>query len=371
MSRSRQLHDVITSARDLSGSPIPRRRGRPSKRLQEKTSNGSVQDSDEPSAKAEVPPEIADHRLSSTTKILEAVAVPLSRPWRGQEQRDFSETPSSISSALSSGDDEYDTPETSAAVTPAEFGIETRKMRLLGKNDPNASRTPVSVDSTGKRKRGPKGATVEQVRDDAMLAQALQEEEYSSARPAEPQALRGRKSRILDSEDEADESVGSFSVVHTEDLPRSRTSSIVSSRHRAKRVKTDGHMSLPSRAARDSARKSIAEKTSTRITHEDDDENEDQDLDDAESTLSAYGSDLDSELSDDSDLVTENQEEESADMATLATASAPVLSRRSRRGYRERIRPPASAPQPAGRNNVSRRAGWLSSRVSGCPNQVH
>ena len=371
MSRSRQPHSVITSARDLSGSPLPRRRGRPPKRNQEKTNNGSVQDSGEASAEAEGPFKIADHRLSSTTKILEAVAVPLTRPWRSQKQRDLSETLSSISSSLSSGDDEYDTPETSAAVTPAEFGIEGRKMRPLGKIDPIASYTPSSVDSTGKRKRAPKGGTLEQVRDDAMLAQALQEEEYSSARPVEAQALHGRKSRIPDSEDEADESAGSLSVVHTEDLPRSRASSIVSYRHRPKRVKTNGHMSLPSRAARDSARKSIAEKTSLHITNDDDDEDEDQDLDDDESILSEYDSDLDPELSDDSDVVTENQEEGSADVATLATASAVVPSRRPPRRHRGLTRPSASAPQPAVRNNASRRSQWLSSRVSRFPQQAH
>ena len=342
---------------------MPRRRGRPPKRPQEKTNNNSVQDLEEASPKAEGPSEIADHQVSSTIKILEAVAVPLIRPWGGQEQRDLSETPSSISSTLSSAVDEYDTPETSAAVTPAEFGIESRKMRLLGKIDINVSHTPVSVDSTGKRKRGPNGST-EQVRDDAMLAQALQEEEYNSTRPIKPQALRGRKSGIIDSEDEGEESVGSFSVVHTEDLPRSRASSIVSTQHRAKRVKINRQMSLPSRAARDSARKSIAENTSLRITHEDSDENEDQDLDDDESILSEYDSDIDSELSDDSDVVTENQEVELADSAALTTASAVPRSRRSRPGHRGRTRPSASVPQPAGRNIASRRHPWLSSRVS-------
>ena len=320
-------------------------------------------DSDNTSLNNDILSGVSTFASPASSKIFKAVAIPItnSRDVSQSSRQAPLHSPSAASSALSSyreNSNDDDTPFTSAAVTPAEFRIEGRKTRLPtdGKTNSlsNNSRsrgisTPSSLGGRRKRKRTIDGEMAEHVIDDALLAQSLQEQEYVEANVQRimPKDC-GRKSKILDSEDEVDDSVEISSQVN--DDQSSRGSSIQHDREKIKRVKTIGSTSLPSRAARDSARKSIAEKASMIIVDSDEEEL---------SEMSVYHSDLDSELEysdlDDDDAVDPN------DLATAAsiTAAPQTLPNAPRR--RRRYLAHANLSEGSRR---SRRFPWLTSRVS-------
>ena len=294
---------------------------------------------------------------SPGSKILKAVAIPVGRPSIQGEQGRFapSHSPSSASSVLSDSHEyskENDTPFTSTTVTPAEFSINGRKTHVLGEDTNNGQRfyneqeditTPSSFNRKDKRKRIVEDEMVEQVVKDTFLAQSLQAEEYeeADAESMKP-AKRGRKGKITDSEDDPEGLVDGLS--ESVDKSLSRVSSVEADRERVKRVKRIGRAPLPTRAARDSARKSIAEKASLVV----------QDSDEAEeSELSDYNSDLDSEL-EYSDL---EDADDNVDAVDVATASAITAAPGTAPGAapRQRRRPAASTRD--------RRSMWLSSRA--------
>lgn len=208
-------------------------------------------------------------------KVLKAVAIPANTPVTsvGARRRvPSSQSPSSIESTLPSTRDhsaEYDTPATSTAATPAEMSNKVSK---------NVS--------TSKRKR----AGMNAVDADARLAEALQAEEYEDVQ-TKP-AKKSRLSVVGDSND--DESVLS-------DLPGD-DSFDDDVALKSRKPKPAGRASLPSRSARESAKKTI---TSLRIE------------DSEEDSMSEF-----SELnSDDLDDQSESESDDEA-VRTIATAVA-------------------------------------------------
>ncbi|MCJ1438942.1 DNA repair protein rad16 [Xylographa pallens] len=357
-------HEFMSSQTTASPSPAVRRsRGRPSLATKKTIERGTeTMDSDSTSLNNDILSGVSTLASPAGSKIFKAVAIPitLSRDASQSSHQAPSHSPSAASSVLSSyreNSNDDDTPFTSAAVTPAEFSIEGRKTRLptdgmtnsLSKNGRcRGINTPSSLKGKRKRKRTTDVEMAEQVMDDALLAQSLQEQEYAEANVQQIMPKkRGRKSKILDSEDEVDDSVEISSQVN--DDQSSRHSSSQHDREKVKRVKAIGSTFLPSRAARDSARKSIAEKASMIIVDSDEEEL---------SEMSVYDSDLDSELEysdlDDDDAVDPN------DLATAAsiTAAPQTLPNAPRRRRRH--------PAHANSSDVfrrSRRFPWLTSRA--------
>ena len=199
---------------------------------------------------------------------------------------------SSIFSSPSESSAEYDTPGTSAAATPAAFYVEGRKARVIrGGNDVDmdsratkfGAKTPSKV-SSGKRKRTPKAELDEQQFDsDTRLAQALQAEEYGEAPAVRAKTSKGHRLKVEDSEESdclsdiiSDPGADTFDYIP----------SVEADRPILKKAKTEVRTSLPTRAARDVAMKSIAEKALIGIIDDEDDDSE----------LSDYQSDMDSDV---------------------------------------------------------------------------
>ena len=205
------------------------------------------------------------------------------------------------------------------------------------------SGTPSLSTSNGKRKRTVEADLEDQVMEDSLLAQQLQEEEYAEPEmKADSITPRRARARILDSENEVEDSL---EISSEPEIAASTRASSLHDRHRVKRVKAVGGVSLPSRAARDSARKSIAEKASLVIMDSDEEE---------DSELSEYDSEVDSEL-EYSDMDDEEALVDPADLAAAASITAapetlPTARRRRRRS------PPAV---PHRRSRFS----WLAKRV--------
>lgn len=283
---------------------------------------------------------------------------------------------SSIASSLSSVRDhssEYDTPGTSVVVTPAESLVkEERSFKGPSRIISSIPSYQVEEPYKGKRKRSEVDELMEA---DALLARKLQEQEYGEDQEAapRPRPRRAPSGLIEDSEDESllsdlsrDHSPdqGNFPLIeipssgkpnrrrqkpllsqvalaHVEG-GRSQEESLdedessESPMPRNKRVKTVQRTSLPSRAARDSANKSIKDKTSRKIL-----DSEDSDLSDLSDDVSLFGSDTGSDAFEES----EDADEEANDMVGAANmtdvaannpSSAPTASsatgRRGRRG---------------------------------------
>ena len=227
-----------------------------------------------------------------------------------------SQSPSSSGSILSSPRDqsiEYDTPGTSTVVTPAELSIEVRKTLL------NSKRKRYSTDDFAA---------------DARLAEALQAEEYE-----EIENKPNKRSRL--------------SVVNDSDDDESLLSDLSEEDHavgfRGRISKPAGRASLPSRSARDSAKKNI---TSLRID------------DSEEGSVSEF-----SELNSD-DLDDESESEsDSEDVLTIAAAVATLdsavpnteqaTSSAPARRRRRRVAPGNAAAR------VDRQGSWRRRRIAG------
>ncbi|KAL8975159.1 MAG: hypothetical protein Q9197_000616 [Variospora fuerteventurae] len=208
-----------------------------------------------------------------TKEILKAVSIPANEPkFRGRHQRQNmpSRSPSTMESGLSSVRDlstEYETPGTSAAVTPAE-SLVTRPDVLSWPSASNQGPLGLEV-SKGKRKRN-RPAADEVLIADALLAEALQDEEYAQE-DVKPQRARTAPTVELDDsdaemenilrgpvDDDSHNELGSLSdldIMHSNKAgPSSR-----------KRRKLSNRPSLPSRTARDKARLSINQKVTQQI----------------------------------------------------------------------------------------------------------
>ncbi len=194
--------------------------------------------------------------------VLKEVAIPSSSVTESELRRRhrlLSMSSSSADSILSASRDrstENDTPATSAVVTPAESlgkGLSSKPLgNRVRKTLPNNN---TMTTTNGKRKRE---AVDELLEADALLAQALQEEEYT-----EKQLKRGRPRRApRTSVDDSDED-SMLSDPPQEDFDEVNLPI-------AKRDKKSNRPALPSRAARMSARKSITAKISREVMDTDD-----------------------------------------------------------------------------------------------------
>lgn len=235
---------------------------------------------------------------------------------------------------------EYDTPGTSTVVTPAES---------LGRR---GSLTGMSLKAVRGR---PKGQVVqtgvhnkrkhEDILGDALLAQALQEEEYREDKPTRGPAKRRRTVAVEDSEDE------DLNLSDVDDIDP-----IEADHQSTEKKKTGGLLSLPTRAARDSAIKSMKNKHPREI----------MDTGSEDSELSEYKSDEELGNFEGSDISDEGtsvfgflaRDESDAATATVASNRSAATSAVRRRG--RRMAPRATA----GRNSGLRGGLPHDSRVS-------
>lgn len=314
--------------------------------------------------------------MQSAPQVLEKVVVPVvSR--------------SSLGSSLSSIRDqsiEYDTPTTSVAVTPAES---TTKDYLAGQRSSKLSRSGTSIamslkSAIGKRKRLEEDELVEA---HSLLARALQENEYEEVeqQPIQSSSRRGRRVRVEDSEDDDPLSSSMPKIPSTTAIPRnkkarvnyqdplpsrvateqgskeSRDGSPAAEDSKSKRTKTTHRTTLPSRAARDSARRSVKDREAQRIFDREDSESSEN-----HSDTSLFASNLDSDAfgdSGDSDEDVEDTLEGSnnantteANAATALTTTAPPAISQPRRRTRGTRVPNSNRPR--------RRWGGHEDRVS-------
>lgn len=245
---------------------------------------------------------------------------------------------SSIGSSLSSVRDQssgYDTPATSAVATPMElpvkpssFAMSTGRMGDLAK---------------GKQKRSQVDELLEA---DALLAQSLQEQEYGEKPQSGIKSKRARKAPIEDSDDEvsllSDVPVESSLDIDDSEVPKSR------------RPKVAPRTSLPSRTARDSAKKSMKGRASIQII-----DSEDSGLSDYVSDGSVFLSDLNTEVFDDSEEGDEDADVVASthDATGTITGSDPAAATPRRR---QRRRAPV----------VRARSSWRSRQMQGMMDRV-
>lgn len=251
-----------------------------------------------------------------------------------------SQSPSSDGSALSSirgQSSEYDTPGTSTAVTPAESlgrrGSLTGTFRKAGRGRPTGQLARIGVPS--KRKH-------EDILGDALLAQALQEEEFREDKPAP------KRRRTIAVEDSEDEDPSLTDVDDIDPLEADDQSS--------KKMKIGGRLSLPTRVARESAIKSMTNKVPREIVDTESDNSElseynaDEDVEDfdafdaSDDEISGFGSTAPGEADAGSAMV-------ASDLSAAATTA---------RRHGRRMAPPATA----GRNRNFRSRLSHDSRVS-------
>lgn len=249
-----------------------------------------------------------------------------------------SQSPESSFSGLSSlggqfSDDE--TPETSAIMTPAE-SLTKRETLARPLSKPTGEKDKTQMTEAGvsnKRKRG-------HVDDDALLAQMLQDREYQKDLSRNGLAKRRRRNAIEDSGDDlSPPDVIEVSSSETDHRP-------------SKGRRTHRTLSLPSRAARESAKKSIKAEISRKIL----------DTDSDDSGLSDYISaeDLD-------DLAeSEANEDNLSAFETTASENAPTNPSHRRRGRRSlpsgtRQQQRQAIVTPAPSNGV---ASWRTQRLT-------
>ena len=224
-------------------------------------------------------------QLQVKKETLKEVMIPVSTFKKPRGRPLASRSPSSIGTALSSVRDlstEYDTPDTSTVVTPAESlangrGSLNRQHKPRRKPLPGVNKTSTA---SGKRKRN----ASKPADDDAALALTLQTQEYNEDHPV----TNGKVSRapVHDSDDSMDD---------VSDL--SNEGFFPASGSPRKRPKLNARSSLPSRSAREVANKSIRQETAHQI--QDSDESELSDVWELES-------DVESEESEGSEGVDED-----------------------------------------------------------------
>lgn len=289
------------------------------------------------------------------TKILKAVAIPMAilkidgslRPGR----RVATTSPSSLSSISSSVREQssgYDTPGTSIA-TPAEPAVKrSLSLASLNKSTSTSPPAPAKVSSSvraqqlrssklslnssiSKRKR--QDEAIEEDEDetaDARLAQTLQEEEYQGGSFKRSKFADQGELEVENSSDESD----SLSSLSSHD-------SVIPSRRDTKAV---ARFSLPTRAARDSAKKSIKEKATNTTSDTEKSDLTIFDSDEFRTDVSDFEND--EELSQDEIVPTVSENQVTVAVATprrrrrtttRATASAVRSRRASRPGMSNRV----------------------------------
>lgn len=280
-------------------------------------------------------------------EVLKEVVIPSAifmTPGRSGGSNLPSQSPSSTESSLSSVRDqpsEWETPGTSEAVTPAESLIKSETPTTLSKtiNNKTAVNQTSLVGSQNKRKR-------EVIDEDALLAQKLQLEEFQQNQPQKKTSKRRR--RRFATEESEDEDLGMSDAV-SEEFTTAVNEFTENNLPAAKRGRNGGRLSLPTRAARDNAKKSITREINSEII--------DTDSDDSE--LSEYYSEDNSEIfgseADEDDLL-ETQTTLITDPATapIDPASNPIAASSSRSRRRQGIQ----------RARATRRMGVSSNRLN-------
>ena len=254
-------------------------------------------------------------KFDPTHQVLEKVVIPSSN--RG-----------SVGSSLSSvraQSSEFDTPATSAMVTPAESLAEGRCEEAI-RSAPSVTETSKNAQK-GKRKHP---EVDELMASDTLLAQALQEEEYKEDQSAKSQAGVNRRHMVEDSEDDdtplSDLTWSNSSSI--DDLPAPKRLKAghrmrVISRAAGADFSDDGALSeadapfnkeskagrrsslLPSRAARNSANQPFRNGNYRGIL-----DSEDSELSEQLSNKSAFASDSDSDEFEGSDTFIDNDDED-------------------------------------------------------------
>lgn len=331
------------------------------------------------------PAQAKEKRCQLHSQVLKKVVIPVN-------------SRSSIASSLSSVRDqssEYDTPGTSVVATPAESLMkEERSFRHQGSISTNPSSYQPEEPYKGKRKRS---QVDELVQADALLAQKLQEQEYGVDQEAAARSRRARHGLVADSEesllsDSSRERSPDLDDFPEFDIPitgkptgrrchalpsqdtlvdvngdRSQGESFHENEVsetpmlRSKRVKTDHRTTLPSRAARDSANKSIKDRTSRNVL-----DSEDSELSDHSDDVSFFDSDIDSDVFEDSEdadeVVAIANSLTTAVVANESSSRVAAIPGTGRRGTGRRAFPSAQATNSTrGRHSWQRR---IEDRVS-------
>jgi hypothetical protein len=330
---------VITSSSTLSRKQTKSTssNGRPT-RSQRKSVGGDRDMDVDNSSDEEIRPTIKSAGSSPGSKLLKAVAIPLTStaspaPRGGRKISNSVSSESSVLSDHSELSDDYETPGTSAVVTPAEFGNGGRKKGLqisngkyknmLSKITTAEAITPSASSAKGKRKRVLEDSEDEktvldaQIAEDVRLAEALQHEEYHviSSDSDKPVKQRGRGKKVLDSEDDMDSLMERSSDRNM--LQSSRASSAHANHQGVKKRKILGRPAIPTRTVRPTAiaaRKSIAEKLPIVANTDDEDESE----------LSDYLSESNSGLDYSDDSLDEGDFDTSAPIADTSAVSRPT-----------------------------------------------
>ena len=287
---------------------------------------------------------------------------------------------SSMDSSLSSVRDQssgYDTPATSAAMTPAESSNrdETRYQRSAKLVQDSVSHMTSKTSFVGKRKRAYESDLIEA---DLRLAQALQEREYEH-QPNRSSFKRGKRVRVEDTDDEepfssslpkpvstaatyrsksARSTAGTVSQPRTyyeEDSEEIIDSSVIAEASKNRTNNLTRRTPLPSRAARDSANRSL-EDANIHLAIDSDYSS----FSDHLSDVSAFASDLDLEAvgtSEESGVEGPIRAINSrGDVTTVSAPSAPgaTAPRQRRRAY---------APRGANTSQNRRRMRGVEDRV--------
>ena len=249
--------------------------------------------------------------------VLKEVAIPKPSPSvsGGASGRLLSsQSSSSMSSVLSMSRDRsigYDTPATSAAVTPAESlgkGLSSKSLRTLARQTLSDPKSATSAKGKCKQE-----GVDELMEADALLAQVLQEEEYGEEKPKSGRLKRAHVDPVDDSDEESELS----------DLTQEDPDEVHSPP--AKRAKKSARIFIPKRAAYESAKKSITDKLSREV----------MDTDDSDDTSFAYSdSDLDSLDEIDDDDILSSTRPATVAVAAAADAASMDQHRHSRRGPR-------------------------------------
>ena len=355
---------IIDIALESASHPIaqPKRRGRPPK-VRSVIPNSDDMDCDED------PPSGKESSIATVQQVLKGVVVPTSNR-------------TSIGSSLSSVRDqssEYDTPATSAVATPAESFARERSLGFQLKASGRLDR--------GKRKRSEADGQLEA---DAALARSLQEREYDEE-PKLGRRSRGARQGLVNDSEEVDDLFATSNLstanISDADVPLSRRAkpdrlapfppprrlpgnsldgdddddeSIL----RRKRVKPTLRASLPSRAARASATKSLRDSSSRLI--QDSDDSELSELSDASSDTSVFESEVDSDDMEDSDEVGEDEGEglEGNGIETTVESSTIVANATITPARRRGRRQAAQQNNNRGRQRRRYRDRYFDSRVS-------
>lgn len=358
----------------------PRRRaGRPAKRSKSRLSAAAEygdMDLDEeplPTKPKQLPPQV-----------LEKVVVPV------KGRLSFASSLSSVYDQSS----EYDTPDTSMIVTPAESVVnEERSLSRLSRTSRTITSYQLKEPFTGKRKR----LAVEELMEyDAVLAEELQKQEYSRDQEVASRTRRARDALLGDPEEDLLFDLSRERSPGPDDCPKLDISTSGRSNRRRpkalpsqstpvdlevgwsldelldeddisetqlprnKRAKTDNRTTLPSRAARASANTSITDRTFRGVLN-----SEDSDLSDHSDDGSLFGSDIVSYASEDSedadgeagDVVGAVNSLTTAKAARTLTSTSSVIPGTGRRGA-----PSTQATNPTrGRRSWQRR---IEDRVS-------